>query len=115
MIYSSCLAMALLQESHKQGSEIGVKLYTEGTIRQRVVDYRDIDKAIKLANSSYDNAYTKARERERKEIESLINKGCKIDFYNGFITINGKTFNGWGIDNIKSVEFKEGEIKIELN
>ncbi len=114
MIYSSYLAMALLQESHKQGSEIGVKLYTEGTIRQREIDYTN-DREIRLARGSYDNAYTRARERERKEIESLINKGCKIDFYNGFIIINGKTFNGWGINNIKSVEFKEGEIKIELN
>ena len=114
MIYSSYMAMALLQESHKQGSEIGVKLYTEGNVRQRVIDYRDIDSAIRLSRGSYKNNYTRARERERQELEVLINKGCKIEFYNGFIIVNGKTFNGWGINDIKSVEFAKGEIKIEL-
>jgi hypothetical protein len=115
MEFQSYIALGILSQCLSSGQEsIKIVNREEGNERQKIIDYRDIDYQIRLQNKHEKNNYTKARERERKEIEELINKGCKVDFYNNFIVVNGKTFNGWDINQIKSIEFKGNQIKISL-
>ena len=114
MQFQSYIALGILSKSSANGEGIKITNREEGDERQKIIDYRNIDYQIRLQKQHETNNYTRARERERKEIEELMNKGCKIDFYNGFIMINGKCYNGWDITQIKSVEFKENQMTISL-
>ena len=47
-----------------------------------------------------EGSYTSSRDRERAEIILAIKKGKAIKYYNNFIVIDGKTYNGWTKDHV---------------
>ena len=58
---------------------------------------------------SITKSYELQRSKEKSEIKKLILNGCEIKYFNGWIMINGKTFNGYNRNLIERLMQENGE------
>lgn len=51
----------------------------------------------------FSSSYITNRARQTIEVEELLKGPHTIEYYNNFVVINGKTFNGWNKDLIEGL------------
>lgn len=73
---------------------------------------------IQMMRAKENNSYTRGKQRQAMEIREKVSKGHQIEFYNNFIIIDGKTYNGWNKEQIETLFLKinkliENELEFE--
>ena len=113
MKYGSCIALAILGQAQREGTD-GIKILGYEGTKQVKEGYWTNDTYLRyIERFNRNSAYELKKNKERKEIIEKIDNGCEIKFYNGFIVVNGKTYNGWNAEQIESIKIENDQLKIK--